>query len=334
MVTDPAAIRHPPVCGMREKSLPERQDRGFRLARGLEYFTREYLIALPGAPGPRRLLDLDRSMRNLGRILTIGVLWLVGCSEKTFPLLPEDGGAPMAGGAGAGAGRGGTAGVGAAAGMPGRGGMGGRGAAGSAGMAQGGSGNGSGCPPTGCEPPHCSTPGCIPCASEADCQQKGTTKPHCNSYTNSCVECRYTGDCKDEGRACDQWLYTCMPDCSLGPSYCPDSLPVCSHERGNICVACDDHHECEFPLKCSGLDLCVECTSRSDCNDAKPVCSLSGECVECLSSYDCYDDAKPVCAFNECRPCSSDDECNLGGFNSGMATKVCNKDGRCVDQPP
>jgi hypothetical protein len=235
-------------------------------------------------------------MRNLGRILTLGVLGLAGCGELTFPLLPEDGGAPMAGGAGAGAGAGAEAGLGAtagvgAAGMPGRGGTGGRGASGAAGMAQGGMGNGSGCPPPGCDPPHCSIPNCIPCASEADCQQKGSTKLHCNLYTNSCVECRYTGDCKDEGRACDTVANTCVPDCSLGQSYCPDSLRVCSHERGNVCVACDDRHKCDSPLKCFSLtDQCVECYYPGDpsCSENKPVCNADTlSCEPCTSTHDC-----------------------------------------------
>src|SRR4051812_1356381 len=180
-------------------------------------------------------------MRNLGRILTLGVLGLAGCGELTFPLLPEDGGAPMAGGAGAGAGAGAEAGLGAtagvgAAGMPGRGGTGGRGASGAAGMAQGGMGNGSGCPPPGCDPPHCSIPNCIPCASEADCQQKGSTKLHCNLYTNSCVECRYTGDCKDEGRASTRWPIRGWRDSSLGRSTCLNCCVASTNKPGTAAV--------------------------------------------------------------------------------------------------
>src|SRR3954464_6088563 len=150
MVTDPGAIRHPPAPAVSEKKRAGAAGSGLSARPGPGIFrARIYLLALPGAPGPRGLLDLDRSMRNLGRILSIAVLGLAGCSDVTFPLLPEDGGAPMAGGAGAGAG------LGATAGMPTRGGAGGRGAAGSAGMAQGGMGNGPECPPSGCDPQHC-----------------------------------------------------------------------------------------------------------------------------------------------------------------------------------
>lgn len=177
---------------------------------------------------------------------------------------------------------------------------------------------------------------------------KTPATPYYSISFHTCVGCRYTGDdcvnanCDldcEQGQRCDVWTNSCKLACDSTngtENPCPKLGLVCDSSRF-ICVECDRRQGslsgCAPNLLCSQAGTCVECNTSEDCHDAKHVCSF-GECVECLSSYDCYDDAKPVCSFNECRPCTQDDECNPGGFNSGTPTKVCNNDGRCVNQPP
>jgi hypothetical protein len=266
-------------------------------------------------------------MRNFGRILTLGVLGVAGCSDATFHLLPERGGPASQQSAG-------MSGTGGAAAYAGRAGAAGRGSGGSWGAAGSGRTGGMGGMNTAGGPDDMG-----PCS-------KTPATPYWSISRNTCVGCRYGDDCVGSscdldcasGQRCDGWTETCKLACdglngTTNP--CPKSS-VCDSSRF-ICVECDkrlgSQSGCAAGLVCSPGGACVECNTSDDCHDAKSLCLFPpGECVECYSFYDCGG-AKPVCSFNECRPCFDDNECNPGGYNSGMPTKVCNGDGRCVDPP-
>jgi hypothetical protein len=247
-----------------------------------------------------------RSMRNFGRILTLGVLGLVGCEDKNFNLLPTDATGPLTA-----AGTGGevaTSGMAGSGGTGGRAGTGGSGNGGNAGTkSNAGSGGAAQCG-TPDNPPRCYVLGCDPCCSDDDCHD--AEKPYCSHYSG-CVACRTASDCVDghdcpsdcdPGLTCDYATNTCLPSCG----YCPQtSRPFCDLNRM----------------------VCVECRSNADCHGIQH-CSPAGECGECFNRTDPCPPDRPICHPEalDCEACTSDDECAL---LPGGSHELC-KGGKCV----
>jgi hypothetical protein len=260
-------------------------------------------------------------MRNLGRILSLGVIWVAGCQSWTFDLLPKKD-APTEASAGSDqTASGGSGGAGAMAGSAGRGaafggrvGFGGGDQGGTGGFGAGnqaGMGNGSQCPPGGCGLPHCNRPGCVPCWTDNDCSMYPNHQ-RC-SLVGGCVECRAlpnecpysrtacAADCGD-GEVCDSWTDTCLIDCSDPAKTCPANRSVCDDGRdgrGNVCLECDEKHPtCPSDRFCFNGD-CVQCVTNDSCSDTAPICnpdtrlcepcSNDGQCAYLIGNHDCVD---------------------------------------------
>jgi hypothetical protein len=242
-------------------------------------------------------------MRNLGRILTLGVLWVAGCTNTTFDLLPNQG---TAGAAGTGR---------AGAGMGGGGGSGRSGGAGAGATSQAGTGDSASCGPDGCGPPRCNRQGCTSCVTDADCANV-SGKPHCGAVSG-CVECRFGFDCTNprgcdsdcgDGDTCDSWTDTCMPSCNGPQPSCSPALPVCDTSRGGVCLECDnDRHPCRSGEPCI-YGMCGECLDNSHCPQSAPICHMdTRSCELCVSADECNQLPGPPrdCTYGRCVPSSS-----------------------------
>jgi hypothetical protein len=250
-------------------------------------------------------------MRGAGRLLLVGVLWAAACADRTFDMLPSDGPAPMAAGSGGNetggspgagrgaggkpaAGRGGSGGRGGAAGTL-SGGKGGGGSGGTGLVSEGGAGDEPSCGFPGCDS-HCKYggPTCIDCRDESSCALVHD-RPHCSEYSG-CVACRpaESGECPvpgtcdtdcGSGQRCDDYTYTCQPDCkgtpgAPGTPRCPASRPFCDQNR-DVCVECDPSPNsvftCADGLACSPVGDCHPCAKDVECGLYR-TCS-NGHCV-------------------------------------------------------
>jgi hypothetical protein len=99
---------------------------------------------------------------------------------------------------------------------------------------------------------------------------------------------------------------------------CSGTTPVCDTDT-NACVECVSKSDCQDAAKpaCdSSTNTCVQCTGDTDCtNAATPLCDLTTQqCVACLQQSDCKTAAASACNAGACTACTADAECsNIAG---------------------
>jgi hypothetical protein len=164
--------------------------------------------------------------------------------------------------------------------------------------------------------PACVTPACENCEADGDCDVESTTY-FCHPVTASCrLACDpeaplNSRPCPGDERCDARGLCVdCVVDADCGPG----PLPVCDRTR-NVCVECTTGSNCssELPVCDVEASRCVECVVDRDCLATGEVCLPGAQrCVQCRDDADCssFDEAnRCVPDLLICAECAVDADC-------------------------
>lgn len=182
---------------------------------------------------------------------------------------------------------------------------------------------------------------CVQCLVTADCA--GTpAAPLCDTATNQCVGCLLNSDCAGDpiNTICDATEAT--PKCvqCLSDLDCGGNTPICN-EVVDLCVECNTGADCDDANDCT-IDTCIanacsnaSVTDGTGCDDGV-FCNGADSCVGgACSMHDNVNPCpgnNPVCdsVLDMCRGCMSNPECDDG---NSCTADTCNiQSGNCSNQ--
>lgn len=150
--------------------------------------------------------------------------------------------------------------------------------------------------------------------------------PVCDGKTGSCVECTHNSDCTaSPGKAfcsaagkcvgCDSPGVSASIDGGTSTTACIGSKPVCVPTGSTDAPAL--------------AGQCVGCVDNADCSGTTPICNASNVCVPCTSDSQCTT-GPGVCMFHQDGRCATDSETiyvknssGCSGGSGGPVTPFC-----------
>lgn len=118
---------------------------------------------------------------------------------------------------------------------------------------------------------------CAECGKNSDCP---TTRPVCDTASNTCVQCKSDAECTPPGPGhCDAAAGACVH--CLEDKHCPNGL---SCGAGHLCTGAKANQPCPMGIACDSNLVCV---GLGGVNTCLPACNLSSP-LTCKPNEICY----------------------------------------------
>ncbi len=187
----------------------------------------------------------------------------------------------------------------------------------------------------GSEYPFCVQGECVQCRSGEASQDCGTNADRCNPDSNMC-QCGTNGVCStiEKPYCIDGECVECREDtdCKINSL----DRPRCNTNT-NSCVEClNSQQDCKAPTPVCYNDLCVECTTTSQCGKTATYCDIDKNLCMCGSGTPMCEDPTPYCYVPSnsdkspyCVQCLEDENCSSTMVCHESTCSECRYDSQC-----